>query len=114
MDGFKGKTYHTGAWPHEGVDFTGLRVGVIGTGSSAIQAIPVIAEQAADVTVFQRTPNFSIPSRNGPMADSYAQPGRANTPSMRAKARDHPQRHPGRSERFLRAIRLPRGSRRRL
>src|SRR5258708_6557801 len=68
---FTGKTYHTGAWPHEGVDFTGLRVGVIGTGSSAIQAIPVIAEQAADLTVFQRTPNFSIPSRNGTLAESY-------------------------------------------
>ena len=49
--------------------FAGLRVGVIGTGSSAIQAIPVIARQAAHVTVFQRTPNFSIPSRNGPMPD---------------------------------------------
>src|ERR1700743_2071883 len=69
---FKGKTYHTGHWPHEGVDFTGLRVGVIGTGSSAIQSIPVISAQAAHVTVFQRTPNFSIPSRNGPMSDAYA------------------------------------------
>ena len=73
LDSFKGKTYHTGHWPHEGVDFTGMRVGVIGTGSSAIQAIPVIAEQAAHVTVFQRTPNFSIPSRNGPMSADYAQ-----------------------------------------
>ena len=61
---FRGDTYHTGHWPHEGVDFSGLRVGVVGTGSSAIQAIPVIAAQAAHVTVFQRTPNFSIPSRN--------------------------------------------------
>ncbi len=62
---FKGKTYHTGHWPHEGVDFTGQRVGIVGTGSSAIQAIPVIAAQAAHLTVFQRTPNYSIPSRNG-------------------------------------------------
>ena len=84
---FTGKTYHTGAWPHEGVDFTGLRVGVIGTGSSAIQAIPVIAEQAADLTVFQRTPNFSIPSRNGPMAEGYARRGRTTTPQRRAEAR---------------------------
>jgi cation diffusion facilitator CzcD-associated flavoprotein CzcO len=68
---YQGATYHTGHWPHEGVDFTGKRVGVIGTGSSAIQAIPVIAEQANHVTVFQRTPNFSIPSRNGPMTDDY-------------------------------------------
>ena len=58
---FKGKTYHTGQWPHEGVDFTGLRVGVIGTGSSAIQSIPVIAAQAKHLTVFQRTPNYSHP-----------------------------------------------------
>ncbi len=66
----RGQAYHTGDWPHEGVDFTGQRVGVIGTGSSAIQSIPVIAQQAAHVTVFQRTPNFSIPSRNRPMLRS--------------------------------------------
>ena len=80
LDSFKGKTYHTGHWPHEGVDFTGLRVGVVGTGSSAIQAIPVIAAQAAHVTVFQRTPNFSIPSRNGPMPDAYAQSWKEQLP----------------------------------
>ena len=61
---FAGPTYHTGHWPHEGVDFTGQRVGVIGTGSSAIQSIPLIAEQAAHLTVFQRTPNFSMPALN--------------------------------------------------
>jgi cyclohexanone monooxygenase len=70
-DSFRGKTYHTGHWPHAGVDFAGQRVAVIGTGSSAIQAIPVIARQATHVTVFQRTPNFSIPSRNAPMDDAY-------------------------------------------
>ena len=64
---FEGETYHTGLWPHEGVDFTGKRVGVIGTGSSAIQSIPQIAKQAAHLTVFQRTPNFSIPAHNGPI-----------------------------------------------
>jgi cation diffusion facilitator CzcD-associated flavoprotein CzcO len=63
-DTFEGTWYHTGRWPHEGVDFTGQRVGVIGTGSSGIQSIPVIAEQAADVVVFQRTPNFSVPAQN--------------------------------------------------
>ncbi len=61
---FEGETYHTGDWPHEGVDFTGKRVGVIGTGSSGIQSIPVIAEQAAHVAVFQRTPNYTIPAGN--------------------------------------------------
>ncbi len=87
MESFRGETYHTGEWPHEGVDFTGKRVGVIGTGSSAIQAIPVIAEQAAHLTVFQRTPNFSIPSRNTPMPAEYEQQWKANYPEQREKAR---------------------------
>jgi cation diffusion facilitator CzcD-associated flavoprotein CzcO len=64
LDTFKGATYHTAHWPHEGVDFTGLRVGLIGTGSSGVQSIPVIAEQAADLTVFQRTPAYPLPARN--------------------------------------------------
>jgi cation diffusion facilitator CzcD-associated flavoprotein CzcO/acetyl esterase/lipase len=63
---FKGEVYFTGRWPHEPVDFTGKRVAVIGTGSSGIQSIPLIAEQAAQLTVFQRTPNFSVPAHNGP------------------------------------------------
>ncbi|MBO0729027.1 MAG: alpha/beta hydrolase fold domain-containing protein, partial [Acidimicrobiaceae bacterium] len=65
-DRFQGDVYFTSRWPHEGVDFTGKRVGVIGTGSSGIQSIPLIAAQASELTVFQRTPNFSIPARNGP------------------------------------------------
>jgi cyclohexanone monooxygenase len=64
LEQFQGSSYHTGAWPHDGVDFSGRRVGVIGTGSSAIQSIPIIAEQAAQLTVFQRTPNFSVPAHN--------------------------------------------------
>jgi cyclohexanone monooxygenase len=67
LDSFAGEVHHTGRWPHAGVDFRGKRVGVIGTGSSAIQAIPLIAEQAAQLTVFQRTPNYSIPARNHPL-----------------------------------------------
>lgn len=71
---FAGETYSTGRWPHEGVDFTGKRVAVIGTGSSAIQSIPHIAAQASELTVFQRTPNFSIPAHNGPpVADKVAE-----------------------------------------
>jgi cation diffusion facilitator CzcD-associated flavoprotein CzcO len=66
-ESFRGPTYQTSRWPPEGVDFTGLTVGIIGTGSSAIQSIPVIAEQAAHLTVFQRTPNFSVPAHNGPL-----------------------------------------------
>ncbi len=69
---FAGPCHHTGQWPHEGVDFTGKRVAVIGTGSSGIQAIPAIAQQAAQLTVFQRTPNFTIPAWNHPL-DAAAQ-----------------------------------------
>jgi cation diffusion facilitator CzcD-associated flavoprotein CzcO/acetyl esterase/lipase len=65
-DQFSGESYFTGRWPHEGVDFTGKRVAVIGTGSSGIQSIPVIAAQAAQLTVFQRTASFSFPALNGP------------------------------------------------
>ena len=67
-DRFGRDVYFTSRWPHEGVDFTGKRVAVIGTGSSAIQSIPIIAEQADQLTVFQRTPNFSLPAHNGPIA----------------------------------------------
>jgi len=67
LDNFSGKLYRASMWPHEGVDFSGLRVGVIGTGSSGIQAIPVIAQQAEHVTVFQRTANYSVPAQNAPL-----------------------------------------------
>ena len=66
-DRFRGEVYTTGRWPHEPVDFRGKRVAVIGTGSSAIQSIPIIARQADELTVFQRTPNFSVPANNGPV-----------------------------------------------
>ncbi len=65
---FGGDVYFTSRWPHHDVDFTGKRVGVIGTGSSGIQSIPLIAQQASELTVFQRTPNFSIPAHNGPIS----------------------------------------------
>ena len=64
---YAGLLLHTGNWPHEHVDFTGRRVAVIGTGSSGIQSIPVIAEQAAHLTVFQRTPNYTVPAHNRPL-----------------------------------------------
>jgi cyclohexanone monooxygenase len=87
IEGFRGKTYHTGHWPHDGVDFTGQRVAVIGTGSSAIQAIPVIAEQAARLIVVQRTPNFSIPTRNRPMDEDYERWWKSDYAEHRRKAR---------------------------
>jgi cyclohexanone monooxygenase len=70
-DTFEGDSYHTGSWPHEGVDFTGKRVGVIGTGSSGVQSIPVIAQQAEHLTVFQRTPQFMIPARHHTVDSHY-------------------------------------------
>ena len=85
---FKGKVYHTGHWPHEAVDFTGLRVGVVGTGSSAIQSIPVIAEQASQLTVFQRTANFSVPARNAALTTEERKAFRENYPEIRRRARE--------------------------
>ena len=85
---FKGKVYHTGHWPHEPVDFTGQRVAVIGTGSSGIQSVPVIAEQASQLTVFQRTPNFSIPARNAALTAEERQAFRAKYPEIRRFARE--------------------------
>jgi cyclohexanone monooxygenase len=67
LEAFGGGWYHTGNWPAEGADFTGKRVAVIGTASSGVQIIPLIAEQAAQLTVFQRTPNFVIPANNHPL-----------------------------------------------
>ncbi|MEZ0341122.1 flavin-containing monooxygenase [Mycobacterium sp. pV006] len=68
LDTFGGSVYHTADWPHDGVDFTGQKVGVIGTGSSGIQSIPIIAEQAEHLVVFQRTPNYSVPAGNRPLS----------------------------------------------
>ena len=86
IDRFAGATYFTNRWPHEAVDFTGQRVAVIGTGSSGIQTIPNIAAQAAELVVFQRTPNFSLPAHNGPLApDKLAQ--LQDEPAYRAAAR---------------------------
>jgi cation diffusion facilitator CzcD-associated flavoprotein CzcO len=68
---FAGRWVHTGEWPHDGVDFRGTRVGLIGTGSTGIQAAPVIAETAGHLTVFQRTANYSVPARNGPLSRDF-------------------------------------------
>jgi cyclohexanone monooxygenase len=88
LDQFKGKVYHTGHWPHEEVDFTGQRVAVIGTGSSGIQSVPVIAEQASHLTVFQRTANFSIPARNAKLTEEERQWFRQKYPEIRRVARE--------------------------
>src|SRR6204780_3455509 len=88
LSDFRGKVYHTGHWPHEPVDFTGQRVGVIGTGSSAIQSVPVIAEQARQLTVFQRTANFSIPARNAALTPKERDSFRSNYSEIRRIARE--------------------------
>ncbi|MBM7656438.1 flavin-containing monooxygenase [Neobacillus cucumis] len=78
LNNFKGDWYHTGHWPHEKVDFTGKRVGIIGTGSSGVQAIPVIAKEAAHLTVFQRTPQYTVPARNHPYTKEYIHQAKEN------------------------------------
>src|ERR1700730_8803842 len=88
LAGFKGKVYHTGHWPHERIDFSGQRVGVIGTGSSGIQSVPVIAEQASHLTVFQRPANFSIPARNAALTSEEREAVRAKYPEIRRFARE--------------------------
>ena len=88
LESFKGPVYHTGSWPHEPVDFTGQRVGLIGTGSSGIQSAPIIAEQARHLTVFQRTANFSIPARNAALTDEERNNFRRTYPEIRRFARE--------------------------
>jgi cation diffusion facilitator CzcD-associated flavoprotein CzcO len=90
MGDFAGPIYHTGEWPHEGVDFSGLRVGVIGTGSSAIQSIPIIAQQASSLTVFQRTATWSVPAWNEALSAEDLNIAKAHYPELRAKARARP------------------------
>ena len=87
---FTGEIYHSARWPHEGVDFTGKRVGIIGTGSSGTQMIPIVAEQAAHLTVFQRTPNYSIPACNAPVSDEQDAAVKAVYRDRRRRAQDSP------------------------
>ena len=91
---FAGRWYHTGQWPHEGVDFAGQRVGLIGTGSTGIQAVPVIAAGAAHLTVFQRTPTYSVPARNAPLSDEFKRYVKDNAASIRRVMQSTPNGHP--------------------
>ncbi len=85
LEHFEGEWFHTSNWPHEPVDFQGKRVGIIGTGSTGIQAIPVIAQSAAHLKVFQRTAQFSTPARNGPMDKAYEANIKADYAGFRAR-----------------------------
>ncbi|MHA6797469.1 flavin-containing monooxygenase (plasmid) [Pseudonocardia bannensis] len=90
LEDFAGEVYHSGTWPREEVDFNGKRVAIIGTGSTAVQMTPIIAEQAAHLTVFQRTAPYIIPLRNCPMPAEYLDRVKANYDKWRAAQRQHP------------------------
>lgn len=94
IEGFAGEVYHTGQWPHGGVDFSGKRVGQIGTGSTGIQAAPVMAETAEQLVVFQRTANYSVPARNGTMTEAQQREIKANYAAIREKVRSTTNAHP--------------------
>jgi cation diffusion facilitator CzcD-associated flavoprotein CzcO len=90
VEDFQGKWYRTGTWPKEQVDLRGKRVGIIGTGATAVQIIPIVALEAAHLTVFQRTPNFVIPARNHPLDEAERRSVKANYQNVWQKARQHP------------------------
>ena len=90
QDDFGGRTLHTARWPEEGVDLVGQRVGVIGTGSSGMQLIPVVAQDAAHLTVFQRTANFSVPAVNAPLSDERDAEVKADYAARRELCRNSP------------------------
>ena len=90
VESFKGATYHTGTWPHDGVDFSGKRVAVIGTGSSAVQSIPIIARQASQLYVFQRTANYAVPAHNKPLDPEYVGRIKADYAGLRRRAKETP------------------------
>ncbi len=87
-DSFAGRSLHTSSWPHTPVCFSGKRVGVVGTGASGIQAIPVIADQARQLTVFQRSAQFTIPANNGPLDPSFVALWKRNYPEWRRRSRE--------------------------
>ena len=87
-DDFQGESYHTGAWPKDGVSFKGKRVALIGTGSSGIQSTPVIAAEADSLTVFQRTPNYTVPTRNAVLTPEASAWIKKNYSEIRQKTRD--------------------------
>ena len=87
LESFEGEWYHTGAWPKEPVDFSGKRVGLLGTGSTGIQVTPVVAAEAGHLTVFQRTPNYSVPARNFALTHEQMNEIKSNYREIRRKAR---------------------------
>ncbi len=94
LDQFTGAWYHTGQWPRDGVDFTGKRVGQIGTGSTGIQCAPVIAQTAAHLTVFQRTANYSVPAHNSPLTPEFREQVRQRHGELRELMQSTTNGHP--------------------
>ena len=94
LETFAGEWHHTGRWPHEGVDFSGKRVGQVGSGSTGIQAAPVIAETAKTLTLFQRTANYSVPARNAPLSETRKREVRDGFEEIRDLIRSTPNGHP--------------------
>ncbi|WNC17534.1 NAD(P)/FAD-dependent oxidoreductase [Brevibacillus brevis] len=94
LERFQGRWYHTGNWPHEKVDFRGKRVGVVGTGSSGIQSIPVIAEEASHLTVFQRTPQYSAPAQNHLLEEEDIREAKERFHETKQKMRESPTGFP--------------------
>ncbi len=94
LGSFGGSWFHTGQWPHQGVDLTGKRVGMVGSGSTGIQAAPVIAAAASHLTVFQRTANYSIPARNAPLTSEFKRWARENAAEIRRVMHSTPNGHP--------------------
>jgi len=88
LDSFKGRILHSAHWPETPVDFSGKRVGIIGTGSSGVQIIPTIAPDCGSLHVFQRTPCYSVPARNGPMPQETTDYWKANHAALKARARN--------------------------
>ena len=99
---FQGDVYHTSQWPHDPVDFAGKRVGLIGTGSTGIQAVPVIAEQAGHLTVFQRTAQFTLPAQNHPLDAEYVADVEGQLPRHPPAAKEQPDGQPGHARRVRR------------
>ncbi|WP_084532296.1 flavin-containing monooxygenase [Nocardia miyunensis] len=90
LEEYQGQVYHSATWPAGDVDFSGKRVAVIGTGSSGIQIVPQVAKQAEHLTVFQRTPNFSVPMNNAPLTDADHEEFEGNRADFRRRVREHP------------------------
>ena len=94
LDSFEGQYYHTGNWPKNDVSFVNKKVGQIGTGSTGIQAVPVIAASAKHLTVFQRTANYSIPARNKPLTSDFKEHVKTNYQHYRKFLKRTPNGHP--------------------